>query len=49
MEPALKLALVSCGLFFLTGLLTGLWKYVCIAAATMRKRQSTWTYVTALH
>lgn len=31
MEPALKLALVSCGLFFLTGLLTGVWKYVCIA------------------
>ena len=31
MEPALKLALVSCGLFFLTGLLTGLWKYICIA------------------
>ena len=31
MEPALKLALISCGLFFLTGLLTGLWKYICIA------------------
>lgn len=31
MEPALKLAIVSCGLFFLTGLLTGLWKYICIA------------------
>lgn len=31
MEPALKLALVSCGVFFLTGLLTGVWKYVCIA------------------
>ncbi len=31
MEPALKLALVSCGMFFLTGLLTGVWKYVCIA------------------
>lgn len=30
-EPALKLALVSCGLFFLTGLVTGVWKYVCIA------------------
>jgi hypothetical protein len=28
MEPALKLAVVSCGLFFLTGLLTGVWKYV---------------------
>jgi len=34
MEPALKLALVSCGLFFLTGLLTGLWKYICIAQST---------------
>lgn len=31
MEPATKLAIVSCGLFFLTGLLTGVWKYVCIA------------------
>lgn len=31
MEPALKLAVVSCGMFFLTGLLTGVWKYVCIA------------------
>jgi hypothetical protein len=31
MEPALKLALVSCGAFFMTGLLTGVWKYVCIA------------------
>lgn len=31
MEPALKLAFVSCGMFFLTGLLTGVWKYVCIA------------------
>ena len=31
MEPALKLALASCGLFFMTGLLTGVWKYVCIA------------------
>ncbi len=31
MEAALKLALVSCGLFFLTGLLTGVWKYVCMA------------------
>ncbi|CAA0081994.1 Uncharacterised protein [Halioglobus japonicus] len=31
MEPALKLAIVSCGMFFLTGLLTGLWKYICIA------------------
>lgn len=31
MEPALKLAIVSSGLFFLAGLLTGVWKYVCIA------------------
>ena len=31
MEPALRLALVSCGLFFMTGLLTGIWKYACIA------------------
>ena len=31
MEPAVKLALVACGLFFLTGLLTGIWKYVWIA------------------
>jgi hypothetical protein len=31
MEPALKLALISCGMFFLTGLLTGVWKYACIA------------------
>ncbi len=30
-EPALKLAIVSCGVFFLTGLFTGVWKYVCIA------------------
>lgn len=31
MEPALKLAIITCGLFFLTGLLTGVWKYICIA------------------
>jgi hypothetical protein len=31
MEPALKLALLSCGAFFLTGLLSGVWKYACIA------------------
>jgi hypothetical protein len=31
MEPALKLAIVSSGIFFLIGLLTGVWKYVCIA------------------
>jgi len=31
MEPALKLAIVSCGIFFLIGLFTGVWKYVCIA------------------
>lgn len=31
MESALTLALVACGLFFLTGLLTGVWKYLCIA------------------
>ena len=30
MEPALKLALVSCGVFFMTGLVTGVWKYLHI-------------------
>ena len=30
MEPAIKLALVSCGVFFLTGLVTGIWKYAHI-------------------
>ena len=30
MEPALKLAFVSCGVFFMTGLVTGVWKYVHI-------------------
>jgi hypothetical protein len=33
MEPALKLAIVSCGVFFLVGLLTGVWKYVCITGS----------------
>lgn len=28
---AVKLALVSAGLFFLSGLLTGVWKYACMA------------------
>ncbi len=32
MEPALKLALTACGLFFLSGLLTGVWKYLGIRA-----------------
>lgn len=31
MEPALKLALTASGVFLLTGLLTGVWKYACIA------------------
>lgn len=31
LEPAVTLAIVSCGLFFLTGLLTGVWKYASIA------------------
>lgn len=30
MEPALKFALVSCGVFFMTGLVTGVWKYLRI-------------------
>jgi hypothetical protein len=30
MNPAIELALFACGAFFLTGLLTGIWKYVCI-------------------
>lgn len=30
MHPAIELALFACGAFFLTGLLTGVWKYVCI-------------------
>jgi hypothetical protein len=30
MNPAVALALFACGAFFLTGLLTGVWKYVCI-------------------
>lgn len=28
---AATLCLAACGLFFMTGLLTGLWKYLCIA------------------
>lgn len=31
LAPAVQLSLVACGLFFLTGLLTGIWKYACIA------------------
>lgn len=31
MEPAVELAIIACGLFFLAGLLTGVWKYVCMA------------------
>ncbi|MDE3090886.1 MAG: hypothetical protein KGJ80_16035 [Chloroflexota bacterium] len=30
MEPASKLALIACGVFFLSGLLTGAWKYLAI-------------------
>lgn len=30
MPLAVAIALVSCGLFFLTGLVTGIWKYRCI-------------------
>lgn len=33
MIGAVDLALLSCGGFFLAGLLTGLWKYRCIAAS----------------
>ena len=31
MEPASQLALFACGIFFLTGLLTGVWKYLAIS------------------
>ncbi len=31
MSAAQHLCLVACGVFFLTGLLTGAWKYACIA------------------
>lgn len=31
-EPSVRLALVAAGGFFLSGLLTGVWKYGCIAA-----------------
>lgn len=30
MEPAVKLAFYASGVFFLTGLLTGVWKYLCM-------------------
>jgi len=30
MEPAVKLAIISSGIFFLAGLLTGVWKYAMI-------------------
>jgi len=33
MDLASKLTIVCCGLFFLTGLLTGVWKYACIASS----------------
>lgn len=32
MEPAVKLAFYASGIFFLTGLLTGVWKYLCMDA-----------------
>ncbi|MGH8529470.1 MAG: hypothetical protein ACRETN_06445 [Nevskiales bacterium] len=37
MEPALKLALTASGLFLLTGLLTGVWKYAAIARSADAK------------
>ncbi|MCZ7525131.1 MAG: hypothetical protein M5U14_01295 [Acidimicrobiia bacterium] len=33
MEPAVKLAVVAAGVFFLAGLVTGAWKYVRIASS----------------
>lgn len=33
MEPAVKLAFYAAGVFFLTGLLTGVWKYLCMDAS----------------
>lgn len=33
MSPAEKLAIVAAGVFFLTGLLTGVWKYLQVAAS----------------
>ncbi|MDB5972145.1 MAG: hypothetical protein JWQ90_4595 [Hydrocarboniphaga sp.] len=33
-EPAVRLALVAAGVFFLSGLLTGVWKYGHIATST---------------
>ena len=32
-DPAMKLAMIAAGVFFLTGLLTGIWKYLCIEAS----------------
>lgn len=33
MEPAVKLAFYASGVFFLTGLLTGVWKYLCMESS----------------
>jgi hypothetical protein len=30
MEPAIKLSLLACGIFFMSGLLTGVWKYLSV-------------------
>lgn len=46
MEPGIKLALASCGMFFLAGLLTGVWKYVCIARSANAQAP---TYVDVCH
>jgi hypothetical protein len=36
MEPATTLTLLSCGVFFLTGLLTGIWKHAAMLTAPSR-------------
>lgn len=46
MNTAQHLCLVSCGVFFLAGLLTGAWKYACIAT---RKNAEAPYYVSIAH
>jgi hypothetical protein len=45
---ASQLCLLAAGIFFLTGLLTGLWKYLCIAA-TRRGQAAAPVYVDIAH
>eukprot|EP00123_Amoebidium_parasiticum_P021463 comp67816_c0_seq1/m.48051 comp67816_c0_seq1/g.48051 ORF comp67816_c0_seq1/g.48051 comp67816_c0_seq1/m.48051 type:complete len:179 (-) comp67816_c0_seq1:364-900(-) len=46
LEPAEMVCVVACGLFFLTGLLTGVWKYVHIRS---NKSSSAPRYVNVAH